>query len=280
MDYIEIEVCLNPVSEEIVDIYIAELAELGCDSFENTEKGLKAYMPEKYFNLESVSKLIHDNRFNEFNPSFSYTLIKAQNWNAVWESNFEPIIIGDKLLVKAPFHNIDKRFPFVIEIEPKMSFGTGHHETTSSILELMLDKDFKDAKLLDMGTGTGILAIFAKMLGAADVTAIDIDEWAYENCLENIERNNFKDIKVLMGDSSKIPTTVFDIIIANINRNVLLEDIKKYTRVLKNNGLLYLSGFYKEDIPAIEAEANKNGLSLKCFNEKKNWVACIFEKES
>ena len=160
-----------------------------------------------------------------------------------------------------------------------MSFGTGHHETTSLILEQMFDFDFSGETLLDMGCGTGILAIFAHMRGATNITAIDFDEWAYENCLENVKRNNCEQIQVLLGDASVIPNKTFDTIIANINRNVLLNDINFYAKQLKQSGRLFLSGFYTTDIEAIEKECNKNGLTLNKWNEKKNWAACIFTKE-
>jgi ribosomal protein L11 methyltransferase len=189
-------------------------------------------------------------------------------------------MIKDKLLVKAPFHHIEKPYPYVIEIEPKMSFGTGHHETTSNILELMMERSFEGESVLDMGSGTGILAIFARILGASEITAIDIDDWAYENCIENVRRNNCPDIKVLLGDVSQIPNRINDIVIANINRNVLLADMVAYAKVLKVGGLLYLSGFYVQDIEAIQEEAKKHQLILKKWLEKKNWAACIFEKES
>jgi ribosomal protein L11 methyltransferase len=279
MDYFEVEINIAPYSVEISEILVAELGELGFESFVDTETGIQAYIPARLFEKTMLSKVFAPLRFENTVFSFSEKLIPAQNWNALWESNFEPIYISNKILVRAPFHNITEKYDYEIVIEPKMSFGTGHHETTSLVMEQMLNIDFQQNTVLDMGCGTGILAILASMLGASDIVAIDFDDWAYQNTIENFQRNNCEHILALCGDALAIPSKKFDTILANINRNVLLNDISKYTSVLKSNGILVLSGFYIDDVHLIEKEANRNNLTLQKVNSKNNWAVCIFIKQ-
>ena len=278
MNYLEFEITLTPNSQQIAEILMAELAEAGFESFAETETGLLAYIPENLNHEENIKTIITKNRFENCAISFTIKLIPAQNWNAIWEINFEPIIIKNKILVRAPFHLSNPKIKYEIVIEPKMSFGTGHHETTSLMLEQMLEFDLTGKTVLDMGCGTGILAIFAAQKNAKDVTAIDFDERAYENSNENIIRNNCKEIEVLIGDSASIPNKNYDIILANINRNVLLNDIKIYSKNLQTDNILILSGFYSEDILGIETEANINNLFMQKFKLKNNWAVCIFKK--
>jgi ribosomal protein L11 methyltransferase len=278
MDYFEYEILIHPFSEEKAEILVAKLSEIDFESFEITESGLKAYIPKNLFSERNIGETIENIQFQGTSISYNSKIIKAQNWNTIWESNFEPIYIEDKIMVRAPFHKPEGRFKHEIIIEPKMSFGTGHHETTSLMMEQMLNLDFNNKTVLDIGCGTGILAILAAKLGAKDITAIDFDEWAYENSIENFERNKCSFIKPILGDATKIPDNKFDVILANINRNVLLTDIKIYSEFLKPNGHLILSGFYNIDVSKIKQDTEKQNLIYCSEKYKNNWAVCSFIK--
>ncbi|WP_338733234.1 50S ribosomal protein L11 methyltransferase [Mangrovimonas cancribranchiae] len=259
------------------DILIAELGELGFESFVENEDGVTAYIQKNEWHdniLEDIQILNSD----EFDINHTFEEIEQVNWNEEWEKNFNPIVVDDICAVRAPFHDTFNT-KFEIVIEPKMSFGTGHHETTHMMIQHILKNDFAGKTVLDMGCGTGVLAILAEMKGAKAVDAIDIDNWCYLNSLENIERNNSKNISVYEGDAGLLEGKLYDSIIANINRNILLNDLETYTTCLNNNGLLFLSGFYKEDIPIIENVCNKHNLILVDSLEKNHWVALKFKKE-
>ena len=278
MDYIELDCTIRAENlQDIKDILIAQLNEIGYESYDETEQGVKAYILEKLFDLEKAKEL-QVNQMNGVHIDYQFEVIKTQNWNEVWEKSFDPIIVEDQCLIRAPFHNNTPKTQFEIIIEPKMSFGTGHHETTYLMLKTMLDIDFRDKVVLDMGCGTGVLAILACLKGASDITAIDIDEWAYNNALENIDKNNCNQIKVLQGDASLLNNQQFDIIIANINRNILLDDIKHYAKVLKSGGTLLLSGLYDRDLPLIQEETAHQKIKYITHLEKHNWVAARFLK--
>ena len=259
-----------------VEILIAELGYAGFESFVETDEGVTAYIQKEDWNatiLEDIQILNSD----EFEISYTFEDIEQTNWNEEWEKNFNPIVVDNKCSVRAPFHK-QPNTEYDIVIEPKMSFGTGHHETTHMMIQHILKNDFTDKSVLDMGCGTGVLAILAEMKGAKPIDAIDYDNWCYLNSLENVERNNAKHITVIEGDASVLPGNHYDIIIANINRNILLNDMKTYANALNTNGILFLSGFYNEDIPIIEAECNKQGLNHVETLERNNWVALKFEK--
>ncbi|TYB79463.1 50S ribosomal protein L11 methyltransferase [Bizionia myxarmorum] len=260
-----------------VEILIAELGYAGFESFVETETGVTAYIQKEEWQADILEDIqILDS--NEFEITFEYHEIEQVNWNAEWERNFSPIVVDEICAVRAPFHEkFDTEFDIIIE--PKMSFGTGHHETTHMMLQHILKNDFKNKSVLDMGCGTGVLAILAEMKGAKPLDAIDIDNWCYLNSLENVERNNCHHIKVLEGDASLLQGKSYDVIIANINRNILLQDIPVYVTCLNAKGLLFLSGFYNEDISAIEALCNKVGLKRVDKLEQNKWVALKFEKE-
>ncbi|WP_047545508.1 50S ribosomal protein L11 methyltransferase [Psychroserpens sp. Hel_I_66] len=259
-----------------VEILIAELGYAGFESFVETDEGVTAYIQKDEY-YDSILEDIQILKSNEFEISFSSEEIEQTNWNEEWEKNFNPIIVDDKCSVRAPFHEKpDTEFDIIIE--PKMSFGTGHHETTHMMIQHILKNDFKDKSVLDMGCGTGVLAILAEMKGAKPLDAIDYDNWCYLNSLENVERNHCEHISVEEGDASLLAGRHYDIIIANINRNILLSDMQTYAKCLNTNGTLFLSGFYNEDIPVIEEECNKLGLVKVETLERNNWVALKFQK--
>ena len=272
--YIAYDFNVSP-KEPATEMLIAQLGYVGFESFVEQDNGVTAYIQKQEWNskiLEDVF-LLHS---NEINIIFEHNEIAQTNWNEEWEKNFNPIQVDDLVSIRAPFHT-NPSLQFDIVIEPKMSFGTGHHETTHMMVQHLLALDLDTKKVLDMGCGTGILAIFAEMKGAKPIDAIDIDSWCYENSLENIQRNNCNHITVYEGDASLLKEK-YDVIIANINRNILLSDMKTYTDCLNENGVLLLSGFYKEDIVIIEDEVNKHGLTLETMIQRNNWVALKYVK--
>lgn len=256
------------------DILIAELGEEGFESFVETEKGISAFIQKKDWH-EDILKNIQILSSGEFQITFAYEEIEQVNWNTEWEKNFEPIRVNDTISVRAPFHE-KTDLPYDIVIEPKMSFGTGHHETTHLMIQQLLAVDLKNKTVLDMGSGTGILAIMAELRGAKSVDAIDIDDWCYENALENAARNNCTKIRVFKGDAALLADKNYDVIIANINRNVLINDLPVYYKCLNKGGILLLSGFYREDIPFIKKAATGLGLKESDLLEKNNWISLKF----
>ncbi|MDX1277835.1 50S ribosomal protein L11 methyltransferase [Oceanihabitans sediminis] len=256
------------------EILIAELGYAGFESFVETEDGVTAYIQKEEWKEEILND-IQILESEEFDISYTFDEIEQTNWNEEWEKNFNPIVVDDLCSVRAPFHE-KPNTKFDIVIEPKMSFGTGHHETTHMMLQHILQNDFTNKTVLDMGCGTGVLAVLAEMKGATKLDAIDIDNWCYLNSLENVQRNNCNNISVYEGDASLLEGKKYDIIIANINRNILLNDMETYAKSLNENGMLFLSGFYNNDIPAIEEKCNKNMLKLTEKLEKNNWVALKF----
>lgn len=274
--YIEYNFTITP-KEPATEILIAELGEVGFESFVENEHGVTAYIQKSEWNpliLEDIFVLNSD----EFSIAYNQHEVEQTNWNSEWEKNFTPIQVDDLVSIRAPFHE-NPNLKYDIVIEPKMSFGTGHHETTHMMVQHLLKLDLTNKKTLDMGSGTGILAIFAEMKGANPIDAIDIDNWCYENSLENIERNNCNKITVFEGDASLLINKKYDVIIANINRNILLMDMKVYTDCLNEKGILLLSGFYEEDMPIIDVEVSKYNLKLENFIQKNNWVALKYNKE-
>ena len=268
--YIEYNFTVNP-KEPATEILIAELGSVGFESFVENENGVTGYIQKKDWNtaiLEEVFILKSD----EFSIEYKQNEVAQTNWNAEWEKNFQPIQVDDFVSIRAPFHE-NPNLKYDIVIEPKMSFGTGHHETTHMMVQHLLQLDLEHKKVLDMGCGTGILAIFAEMKGAQPIDAIDIDTWCYENSLENVTRNNCKHISVFKGDSALLTNRKYEVIIANINRNILLSDMEVYANCIQEKGVLLLSGFYQEDISIIDAEVSKYNLKLETFIERNNWVA-------
>ncbi len=278
MDYIELHCHLDPL-EPWREILIAQLADIGFDSFEETYDGFKAYVLESAFSDEHFSDAIKLPAADA-NPIVSIQLsdIKGINWNQEWESHFQPIWVKNRVLIRAPFHEKNPDAEFEIVIEPKMSFGTGHHETTRLIIEWMLEGDFQGVSALDMGCGTGVLAIFAAQKGAHRVVAIDNYIFAYENTCDNVNRNGFAHIIVKHGDATLLGDESYDVILANITRNVLLEDLPKYYSVLHRGGELYLSGFLDIDKDLVVNAAR--GLGMELLGEKRleDWVSVRLRK--
>jgi len=268
--YISYTFIVNP-KEPATEILIAELGFAGFESFVENENGVIAYIQQEDWN-EHMLDDINILRSDEFSITYEKDVIEQTNWNREWEKNFNPIQVDGQVSIRAPFHD-NPNLKYDIIIEPKMSFGTGHHETTHMMIQHLLDLDLDNKKVLDMGCGTGILAIFAKMKGAKPIDAIDIDSWCYENSIENCERNHCSHINVYEGDASLLKNKKYDLIIANINRNILLNDIQIYSSCLNDKGVLLLSGFYKEDIPIIDAETSKYKLLLEKTIERNNWAA-------
>ncbi len=277
MNYYEVTFSCIPNEEIIKDILSSELGDIDFESFfENGNGKLCGYIPEKKYSEEAIKNLINNFPVNA-EISFSSQLIPSQNWNEEWEKNFfQPIITKNICVIHGSFHQNIPSVKYDIVIDPKMSFGTGHHETTGLMIDFMLDIDLNNKSFLDMGCGTGVLAILASMKGAKPVVAIDNDEWAFNNSLENIQLNKTTGIQVKLGDASLLGAEKFNFIFANINRNILLNDIHKYASCMYSGSTLYMSGFYMEDLPFIEKECNKNGLTFNGNRSKNNWCAAKF----
>ncbi len=277
MDYIEVSFSIVP---EIPgkDILTAQLAEIGFESFMEEKRLLKAYIPEKNFDETMLQQI---SLFNDagYQINYTVTVIKDENWNRRWESNFQPIKVDDFCTVQAPFHTSPITTPYAVIINPQMSFGTGHHATTFMMIQAMRTIDFSGKSVLDMGCGTGVLAILSAKLGAGNIWAVDNDRWAYENTLENIQLNRINNIHTVLGDASALPNTAsFDIVLANINRNILLQDLPAYRQSLHTNGLLLMSGFLTDDAPLITQNAEKSGFRKLKHLTKEEWSLLVFEK--
>ena len=267
----------NPENENLKDMFMELLGEIGFDSFMDTDEGFEAYCQEPALDDNELNDIMQMEQFANV-KLLKKELIPDQDWNATWEASYEPVIINEFCRIRAPFHKVEGSYKYDLIIEPKMSFGTAHHETTSQIIELMLQSDFTGLNLLDMGSGTCVLAILAKKLGSATTVAIDNDEWAYRNALDNIRLNDENDIIVELGDANSLNDRQFDIILANINRNILLRDMKEYVKCLVDGGKIFFSGFYEEDLVLIAKEAERLGLKYSNHVTKNNWTAAVFVK--
>jgi ribosomal protein L11 methyltransferase len=278
MNYYELFFTTIVTEDYQQDLLINALGQIGFDTFEEVEFGFKAYIPTDDFDKTMLDEVL-DNYRDMFTFSYDITLIPQKNWNEVWESNFEPIIIKDKIYVRATFHAPGPEFAYEIIIDPKMAFGTGHHQTTSMMLEMLLENDMTGKKVLDMGCGTGILAIMASKSGASEITAIDYDPVCFESTIENSQLNKIFNVQTLNGSKDAIPDEQFDVILANINRNILLDQLKRYSEVLKPDGELYMSGFYETpDLDMIMDEARKYGIKYIIHKINNGWVAAKFIK--
>jgi ribosomal protein L11 methyltransferase len=278
MNYYELLFTTITTEDYQQDLLINALGEIGFDTFEELDLGFKAYIPVDNFNQSVLDETLSVYR-DMFTFTYEITLIPQKNWNEEWESNFEPITIGDKIFVRATFHEPRPGVEYEIVIDPKMAFGTGHHQTTSMMLELMLENDMAGKKILDMGCGTGILAIMAAKLGAANITAIDYDPVCYDSTIENAFLNNISNINALCGSKEIIPDEQYDVILANINRNILLDQMERYSQALKPDGELYLSGFYESpDLDIIIDCGRQYGIKYIIHKTNNNWVAAKFVK--
>ena len=266
----------TPSSDIQHDMLTTMLAGIGFDSFMDDAMGLKAYCSADNRDDLAVENLLLE-------PSFSdIRLLKVEempdkDWNELWEASYQPVVVNERCRVRAPFHEPDASFEFDLVIEPKMSFGTANHETTAQIIQLMLETDFQGKEVLDMGSGTAVLSILAKKLGAARTVAIDNDEWAYRNAFTNTELNGISDIEIVLGDASAIQGS-FDVVLANINRNILLRDMHLYVAAMRPDAHIFFSGFYTEDLESIKAEAEHLGLRYCRHLSRNNWVAAEFVK--
>ncbi|MGM0565724.1 MAG: 50S ribosomal protein L11 methyltransferase [Bacteroidota bacterium] len=276
MSYIEVSCRVFP-AEPASDILIAQMAEIGFEGFTDSDTGVLAYIPKEHFDADALQEL-GIVKSGAFDISFDYAEIEEENWNAVWESNYDPVDIDGECLVRAPFHEKQEGFDYEIVLEPKMAFGTAHHETTFLSIQQMLKMDFKDKKVLDMGSGTGILSILASKLGAKSIIAIDNDPWAYKNALENFKMNDVDNAEAVEGDALSVPDNQFDIVLANINRNIVIQDMKHYAKALKKSGTLLLSGFYEHEAEMVGNEAQKYHIRITSQSSKNDWVALLAQK--
>jgi ribosomal protein L11 methyltransferase len=272
-----LEVVLENVPEEMRETLTAMLLDIGYESFVEENNLFSGFINADEFDESRLRALLAG--FNDLKGvTFQVSRLENKNWNEEWERNFEPVVIDERCLVRAPFHQPLEGIEFDLCIMPKMSFGTAHHETTSQVISMLMKMDLLGKRVLDMGTGTGVLAILASKMGAREVIAIDNDDWAFENAKENTDKNNTPNVFVIQGDSGSVPAGFFDIILANINRNILLEQMHDYSAVMKAGSILILSGFYLEDLDAIDQNAKENGLHLLSSGMKNRWMVAKFEK--
>lgn len=278
-DYYLVRINLNPCVEEECDIVAALLADVGFESFVPDEKGVSAYIRKELFDKPATSSALAAYPFNGELQMEEAELIQGQDWNSEWEKHyFQPIVVGDRCVVHSSFHKEYPKAEYEIVVDPRMAFGTGHHETTSLMLERLLSYPLEGRKLLDMGTGTGILAILAAMRGAVHVVGVEIDEPAYLNAVDNAGINGV-DLDLRLGGVETVTECgYFDYVLANINRNIIIADIDKYARSLRQGGIMTLSGFYVEDIPFVEEAGKKCGLAPVAFFEKRRWACLCLEK--
>ena len=267
----------SPTSDIQHDMLTTMLGEIGFDSFMDEDLVLKAYCTEDHRDDVAVEELLRMDSFSDVRL-LSVEEMPDKDWNEVWEASYHSVVVNERCRVRAPFHEADPRYEFDLVIEPKMSFGTANHETTAQIIQLMLETDFQGKDVLDMGSGTAVLAILAKELGAARTVAIDNDGWAYRNAFTNVALNGIDDIEIVLGDASAI-RGAFDVVLANINRNILLRDMSCYVDAMNVGARIFFSGFYTEDLPSIQGEAERLGLHYCRHLSRNNWVAAEFVKQ-
>ena len=283
MNYLSVRFRLDSYNEENAEILVALTEEMGFESYEYADEFLTAYIKEDLFNEDELNEILPSKEGGfSFNVSYTFEKVKNENWNKIWESNFQPIVIDDLCTVKASFHEGLPETKYTITIDPKMAFGTGHHQTTSLMMRALLKEDLTGRSVLDMGCGTGILAILAALKGGATrIVAIDIDPTATESAIENSNANRVGDeIEILTGDASLLASQEkFDLILANINRNIILDDIQKYSKVMKSQGVLQLSGFFAEDVDLIEVGAKAAGFEKVSVTIDNRWAQVKMKKK-
>lgn len=273
MNYIEVKFTNT---EEQNDILLAFLSDTEFEMFDTSENGLNAYIQEEKFSEEILKEII-ETIPNSKDINYTISTIPDRNWNEEWEKSFEPVVISDKVVIRAPFHEQNHNCKYELIIEPKMSFGTGHHPTTTLMIEMMIEMELAGKEVLDMGCGSGVLAILAHKMNAGKILAVDFDEWAYENTIENCQRNNATSIEIIKGNVNAIKSRKFDIIFANINRNILLADTLSYVNCLNKNGFILQSGFLNEDEKLLIQNAESFGLKHIRSSRKEKWSAILFQ---
>jgi ribosomal protein L11 methyltransferase len=279
MQYVKAIFKFENIEDYQQDLLISDLADLGFDTFEDSENGFTAFVMKDNFSEHALKELLA-HYTDDFVTNYTLEDVADENWNAEWEKNFNPLIIDDVCYVRATFHEPQPSYLYEIVIDPKMSFGTGHHQTTSMMMQYILAADLKDKTVLDMGCGTAILAILAAKLGAKNLVAIDYDNVCYESTIENAVLNNISNLKALCGSKEVIPNEEYDVIFANINRNILLDQIHRYADVLQSGGKIFFSGFYLDpDLGMITAECAKYGIQYLDHKQNGDWVAAQFEKK-
>jgi len=278
MAYLEFEIPVRSWDSNDREILIARMAHVGFEGFAEDQDLIQAYIPEEQFSDDRFNRLVDELGDGGIRVQYRFHVTEEQNWNEEWEKSFKPVVIGGEVLIRAPFHDPEKDLPCTLVIEPKMSFGTGHHHTTRLMIEGMMGLQLKGKTVLDMGCGTGVLGIFAVRMGARRVLAIDRDQWAYENALENAERNQARLLEVRLGDVSCLEGEMFDIILANITRNTLVQDIPAYHVHLKDGGTLMVSGILAEDVEYVFNAAYQAGLDHQGTMEASNWILLTFVK--
>ena len=279
MKYIEVCFTVNPISETANDIIAALAMEQGFESFVESPDGTTGYVPAHLYDEEALQAILADFLMEDITITFTAEEMEDKNWNEEWEKHFfEPIVVDSRCVIHSTFHKDYPKADFDIIINPQMAFGTGHHQTTRLIISYLLDTDLQGKTVLDMGCGTSILAILASMRGASELTAIDIDEWCVNNSIDNLALNHIDNIKVFQGDAASLATEgPFDVVIANINRNILLADMQYYVARMNKGGEIYFSGFYESDLPMIKAEAERLGLCYVSHRMEKEWTAAQFK---
>ena len=279
MQRIALKVKISP-TEPWTDILVAQLAELGFDSFVSTEDGVEAYadssigVPE-----EIIAQTFLDEEIEGVTSTYTIEILPFKNWNEVWESDFEPVFVEDKVSILAPFHSPDLASGLSVIIQPQMSFGTGHHQTTWMMVKALMELESIPSKLLDMGTGTGVLAIVAEKIGVSDILAVDIESWSVENTIENAQRNRCNSIRALEADIDGVSEAEFDVILANINKNVLKRHFESYYNLLVSNGTLVISGFFESDVEELKKVAEEIGFAYDIVLTKETWAALKFKKK-
>lgn len=279
MGYLEFVFSIETKEDYQRDLLINALGEAGFDTFEETPEGFNAYIKSSEFNEEDFHNALSPYK-EIYSFSWEQNQVAQKNWNQIWESNFEPLLIKEQCYVRATFHQPKPEYPLEIIIDPKMSFGTGHHQTTTMMMEFILEEDFRDKRVLDMGSGTGILAILAHKLGSKDITAIDYDAICYDSMIENSRLNHTPLNQILCGSKDVIPEREFDIVLANINRNILLDQFDRYSNVLAPGGELYISGFYYADLESLIDKASTLNLSFVKKKLLDTWCSAKFLKQT
>lgn len=286
MKYIQLTLTTHPFNENITDMLSYHLGNIGYETFVATEDGLNAYIPQSSFSEQKIDELFQqlsvdvNHLLTDIKIEYRFNELEDENWNKKWEENyFSPLVVSDKCLVKSTFHNVEEHYEYEIVIDPKMAFGTGHHQTTYLMMQETLKLDLRNKSVLDIGCGTAVLAILASMMGAIDVVAIDFDEWAYQNAKENVLLNDISNVDVRLGEINLVEEEKFDIILANINRNILMQNIMHYSEAMNRGATLIMSGFYLEDVPILKLELQKHGLVYQKLEQRDNWTAIVCGKK-